>query len=94
MAGEHERIPTAPNPGYDCIFGRHLNIDIYAPEAGPTGGRCLTAVGGWCVWCGTGAYDPDRITDAGQPVGFTPTLHIRIPAGFDRVNQEPREGTS
>lgn len=64
------------NPGLDCITGQHLFFDIHDEQG--------TVIGGWCAWCGTAAYDGDRITDVGDPVGFTPTYRARIPDGFHR----------
>ncbi|GAA3765655.1 hypothetical protein [Micromonospora maritima] len=64
------------NPSLDCITGRHLFADVFDGEA---------CVGGWCLWCGGGAYDGERITDDGQAVGFTPTYRVRVPDGFHRL---------
>lgn len=76
VAGEHEQIDGSPNPSFDCLSGSHLDFDIHDQT-----GR---HVGSWCAWCGTGAYDDSRITMTGQPVGFTPTLSVRVPDGFHR----------
>ena len=64
------------NPSFDCITGRHLFADVHDGEV---------CVGGWCLWCGTGTYDAERITDDGRTVGFTPTYRVRVPDGFHRV---------
>lgn len=65
------------NPSFDCVAGKHLHVDV-VNEARDV------VVGGWCLWCGTAAYDPDGITDDGKPIGFTPNYRIRIPDGFTR----------
>jgi hypothetical protein len=80
MDGSHESLPghddPSNNPSFDCVVGRHLFFD-FLDEQGAT-------VGGWCPWCGTGAYDADLVSMEGQPVGFTPTFVARIPDGFHR----------
>lgn len=69
---------SADQPGLACIVGKHLFVDVHDAA----NGEC---VGGWCLWCGTAAYDGDRITEEGQAVGFTPTFEVRLPAGFFRL---------
>lgn len=68
---------SADNPSFDCLTGAHLLFDVHDEHG--------TVVGGWCAWCGTGAYDSDRITGDGDAVGFVPTLSVRVPDGFHRV---------
>lgn len=70
------------NPSFDCVGGHHLFYDIHDPAG--------LVVGGWCPWCGTGAYDPDRITEDGRAVGFEPDYRVRIPAGFSRSSTGAR----
>ncbi len=95
IPGHPENVPGAPNPSFDCITGSHMFIDIYASTeaakaarelaeqtGAPNGGK--DCVGGWCLWCGTAAYDGERITDDGQPVDFTPVYVARITADWFR----------
>lgn len=63
------------SPGLDCLVGGHLLMDIRDEHS---------SVGCWCLWCGTGLYDGDRITDDGEPVGFIPAFVARVPDGFHR----------
>lgn len=87
-SGEHEAIPGSDNPGFDCVVGAHMTIDVYDADPGaataPRETFATNLVGGWCVWCGTGAYDPDRLTDDGQPIGYNPHYRVFIPARFSR----------
>ncbi len=64
------------NPGLDCTVGLHLFADIHDEHGG--------IVGGWCLWCGTAAYDGDRISDDGHPIGFQPTYTVRVPDRWHR----------
>ncbi len=54
---------SADRPGLACVVGKHLFVDIYDAARG----ECA---GGWCLWCGTAAFDGDRITDEGRAEGF------------------------
>lgn len=81
------------NPSFDCIDGKHMFFDIFDKDNAPadtddTGGGHdrddERIIGGWCMWCGTAAYDADRISDDGTGIGFTPTFRARIPDGFHR----------
>lgn len=68
-------------PGIACITGKHIFIDVRDAATGDD-------VGGWCLWCGGGAYDGDRITGDGSPVGFTPRYVARVPDGFFRLPED------
>lgn len=65
------------DPGLDCLTGKCLFVDIVDKKSGEV-------VGCWCLCCGGGSYDGDRVTADGKPVGFRPKFRIRIPDGFHR----------
>lgn len=90
VPGHPENIPELRadttlrgNPSFDCITGGHLLMEVYDAETVETDLPKRQPVGSWCLWCGTGAYDGERITDDG-PVGFTPIYHLHIPATWHR----------
>lgn len=78
---------TRPTAGLACIVGGHLFADILDASTGDL-------VGDWCLWCGTGVYDGERITVLGQPVGFTPRYQARIPDGFHRLPEDAPPATT
>jgi hypothetical protein len=65
------------NPGMACIVGRHLLVEVYDDDPG-------LCVASWCLWCGTAANNPHKVTSDGQAVGFIPDFRVRVPAGFHR----------
>jgi hypothetical protein len=76
-------VTNAPSPGLDCITGLHLHVDVFDERGG--------CVGGWCVWCGTAAYDGDRITEDGRAIGFTASYRMRMADDFHR---DPARGSA
>jgi hypothetical protein len=63
------------NPSFDCITGKHMFAEMLDKD--------VVALS-WCMWCGGGVSDPDKIADDGTPIGFTPTISVRIPADWHR----------
>lgn len=62
--------------GLECVGDHHLWFTVRDEQN--------IQVASWCPWCGTGVYNPDRITDDSQPVGFTPQYGVEIPDGWRR----------
>lgn len=71
-------------PGVACFGGKCLLVDVYDAAKPKKKGP----VACWCLWCGGGSYDGDRVTDDGKPIGFTPKFKIRIPEGFHRIESD------
>jgi hypothetical protein len=89
IPGHPENIEGSPNPSFDCLTGRCLLMSAYdATEIFQARIRKQPrppAVAEWCLWCGGGVSNPDRIDDeTGQALDFTPAYALRVPEGWHR----------
>lgn len=84
-----DRIHAPGNPSFDCITGDHILMEVYDDATAETDLPKRQPVGSWCLWCGTGVFDGERITDDGA-CSFTPVYHLHIPATWHR---DPAKGS-